>query len=179
MTDLCKVTILHEGYFREPAPKQYEAGCTLVLIQLTGSPATEQIDPTVLPQIGSIKNILFEAGGPWEAASIIAKLADHNLTCDDIDLLVCSHGHSDHVGCLSLFPKGLGSHGVVLLFIFYVQSQTWNETTLLACHWSAKQLSFLDPKNSFYCRGPRFIIGQPFSTAGNWVLWPVDWSGTY
>ena len=91
MADGCKVTILHEGYIREPVPKRYEAGCTLVLIQLE-TVAVESIEPEIIPQMGQVKNILFEAGGPWEAQSIVNKLKEHNLKCEDIDLLVCRIG---------------------------------------------------------------------------------------
>jgi len=88
---MAKVTILHEGYIREPVPRRYEAGCTLVLIQLE-RPAIETIDPEIVPQMGKVKNILFEAGGPWEAESIVQKLDENGLKCDDIDLLVCRIG---------------------------------------------------------------------------------------
>ena len=63
---------------------------------------------SVIPQSPEVKNIIFEAGGPWESESIIENLRKLSLTPQEIDLVVCSHGHSDHVGCLSLFPQGHG-----------------------------------------------------------------------
>lgn len=35
----------------------------------------------------------------------IAGLEKHNLTPDDIDYVVCTHGHSDHIGNNNLFLK--------------------------------------------------------------------------
>ena len=101
-----RVITLHEGYLREPSPKRYEAGCSTLLIQIGEAPLVEQLDPSVIPQMAPVRNILFEAAGPWEAESLVAKLAENGVTPGDIDLVLCSHGHSDHVGCLSLFPKG-------------------------------------------------------------------------
>jgi glyoxylase-like metal-dependent hydrolase (beta-lactamase superfamily II) len=34
-------------------------------------------------------------------------LADHKLDLTDINIVVCSHGHSDHVGNIGLFPQAL------------------------------------------------------------------------
>lgn len=39
----------------------------------------------------------------WDRELLLEKLAEHGITPDKIDYLVCSHGHSDHVGNLNLF----------------------------------------------------------------------------
>jgi len=37
----------------------------------------------------------------------VLALNDQGLSCSDITHVVCSHGHSDHVGNLNLFPDAL------------------------------------------------------------------------
>jgi N-acyl homoserine lactone hydrolase len=37
--------------------------------------------------------------------NVINSLADIGLTCDDIDVVVCSHLHPDHCGCNTLFKR--------------------------------------------------------------------------
>ncbi|KAI9327781.1 beta-lactamase-like protein [Obelidium mucronatum] len=53
---------------------------------------------------GGLK-ILFETGGSWAADDLIASLSSLGVNLSDITHVFCSHGHSDHVGCLSLFPQ--------------------------------------------------------------------------
>ncbi|KAJ3061357.1 Metallo-beta-lactamase domain-containing protein 1 [Podochytrium sp. JEL0797] len=52
-------------------------------------------------------NMLFETGGSWAQDELISSLAKHSLCVSDITHVFCSHGHSDHVGCLSLFPDAM------------------------------------------------------------------------
>lgn len=51
------------------------------------------------------KIILFDTMGPWEKDILQSKLAELKLHTDDVNLLVCSHSHPDHVGNLNLFAK--------------------------------------------------------------------------
>ena len=37
----------------------------------------------------------------------VPALSEQGLSCSDITHVVCSHGHSDHVGNLNLFPEAL------------------------------------------------------------------------
>ncbi|GLV33144.1 Zeste-white 10 [Carabus blaptoides fortunei] len=39
----------------------------------------------------------------WDGERIIAALSTHNITADCIDWVVCTHGHSDHIGNNALF----------------------------------------------------------------------------
>lgn len=48
---------------------------------------------------------LFDTMGPWERDSLIDKLAHLRVHPDDIEYLVCSHSHPDHVGNLNLFTR--------------------------------------------------------------------------
>nr|XP_057932053.1 metallo-beta-lactamase domain-containing protein 1 [Doryrhamphus excisus] len=50
-------------------------------------------------------NILVDTGGPWDRDFLIKALKERGLEPGDIRLVVGTHGHSDHVGNLSLFPS--------------------------------------------------------------------------
>lgn len=39
----------------------------------------------------------------WDGDVLLRELKQHHITPDQVDYLVCSHGHSDHVGNLNLF----------------------------------------------------------------------------
>lgn len=53
------------------------------------------------------KIILVDTGGPWDRDFLKATLKDRGLEPGDVHLVVCTHGHSDHVGNLSLFPTAV------------------------------------------------------------------------
>lgn len=50
------------------------------------------------------KNIVVDTGGPWDKDFLTAALAEHGLKPEDVDYVVCTHGHSDHAGNNNLFP---------------------------------------------------------------------------
>ncbi|XP_071440878.1 metallo-beta-lactamase domain-containing protein 1 [Hetaerina americana] len=50
-------------------------------------------------------NIVVDTLNPWSKDVLIAGLEKHGLSCDDINFLVCTHGHSDHVGNNNLFLR--------------------------------------------------------------------------
>ncbi|XP_067827947.1 metallo-beta-lactamase domain-containing protein 1 [Heptranchias perlo] len=49
--------------------------------------------------------ILVDTGNPWDKGVILQNLETHGLEPKDISFVVCTHGHSDHVGNLNLFPE--------------------------------------------------------------------------
>uniref|UniRef100_A0A1B6D001 Metallo-beta-lactamase domain-containing protein 1 n=1 Tax=Clastoptera arizonana TaxID=38151 RepID=A0A1B6D001_9HEMI len=51
------------------------------------------------------KNIIIDTMTPWDKELIINGLAALKLSCDDIHYVVCTHGHSDHIGNNNLFLK--------------------------------------------------------------------------
>ncbi|XP_028847647.1 metallo-beta-lactamase domain-containing protein 1 [Denticeps clupeoides] len=50
------------------------------------------------------RTILVDTGGPWDRDFLLCQLKQRNLAPDDVELVVGTHGHSDHVGNLGLFP---------------------------------------------------------------------------
>lgn len=77
------VHVLYDGYSR-PAATGTQANCSCTLI--TGC-----------------QNIIVDTMTTWDGQKLLSALNKHNLTPDDIQWVVCTHGHSDHVGCNYLF----------------------------------------------------------------------------
>lgn len=50
-------------------------------------------------------NIIVDTLTSWDGERLCSYLAAHNLRPQDIHLVVCTHGHSDHIGCNYLFLK--------------------------------------------------------------------------
>ncbi|XP_041723923.1 metallo-beta-lactamase domain-containing protein 1 [Coregonus clupeaformis] len=50
------------------------------------------------------RTILVDTGGPWDRDFLVKRLKDKRLDPGDVSLVVGTHGHSDHVGNLGLFP---------------------------------------------------------------------------
>lgn len=80
-----RIDIIKDGYSRWLSPHTMAADGTAVLIRANGL------------------TVMFDTCGPWARQQIIDKLASYGLHCDDIDRLVCSHGHTDHIGNINLF----------------------------------------------------------------------------
>ncbi|XP_058481984.1 metallo-beta-lactamase domain-containing protein 1 [Solea solea] len=53
------------------------------------------------------KTVLVDTGGPWDREFLLMSLKQRAIEPGDIDLVVGTHGHSDHIGNLGLFPKAL------------------------------------------------------------------------
>ncbi|XP_067307461.1 metallo-beta-lactamase domain-containing protein 1-like isoform X2 [Pseudorasbora parva] len=79
------VSVLKEGYCTAEPDGSFKADGTISLI--TG------------PQ-----TILVDTGGPWDRDFLVEKLKEKGMTPDSVAIVVGTHGHSDHVGNLGLFP---------------------------------------------------------------------------
>lgn len=83
MSNKYEVIVLFDGYSKETKPGM-EANCTCTLIR-------------------GPKNIVVDTMTAWDGAKLEEALLKYNLTCGDIHYVVCTHGHSDHIGCNYLF----------------------------------------------------------------------------
>lgn len=71
------------------------------------------------------KNILVDTLGPWSRDELVAHLLAYNLTPDDIDFVIGTHGHPDHIGNLNLFTSTKTRH--IVGFSIY-QGDNYNIT---------------------------------------------------
>lgn len=55
--------------------------------------------------LSSDHKVLVDTLGPWESDRLKSLLQSQGLHPDDIDAVVCTHGHPDHVGNLNLFTR--------------------------------------------------------------------------
>lgn len=79
------VHVLFDGYSKT-TEEGISANCTCTLI--TG------------PQ-----NIIVDTMTAWDGPKLRAALEDYKLTPNDINWVICTHGHSDHIGCNYLFQQ--------------------------------------------------------------------------
>ena len=82
-----KIHILQKGYSYEDDEGKYHAAATCTLV------------------LNKNMKIIVDPGGAWQKSLILEKLKEHKLQPEDIDLVIGTHGHSDHIGNLNLFPN--------------------------------------------------------------------------
>ncbi|XP_020801092.1 metallo-beta-lactamase domain-containing protein 1 [Drosophila serrata] len=82
-----QVVVLHTGYSREEGTAM-RANCTCTLVRCR--------DGT---------NILVDTMTAWDGELLRSLLSDQGLGVGDIHVVVCTHGHSDHIGCNYLFQE--------------------------------------------------------------------------
>ncbi|ELK06950.1 metallo-beta-lactamase domain-containing protein 1 [Pteropus alecto] len=107
------VVVLLKGY-AEPErvgdAVRADGSVTLVLPQAWGQAGSHGELP---PEGGEAKTaleaaaggpILVDTGGPWAQEALLRALAGQGVAPADVTLVVGTHGHSDHIGNLGLFP---------------------------------------------------------------------------
>lgn len=74
------------------------------------------------------KNIIVDTMTPWDKNDLLKALADHGLNCEDINYVVSTHGHSDHVGNNNLFLKAQHIVGRCVSYeqLYYNDSKFFN-----------------------------------------------------
>lgn len=81
-----EVIVLREGFFKLENGRG-QAQCTVSLIK-------------------GPKNIIVDTGSAWDGEWLVSTMWEKgNVRPDNIDYVVCTHGHSDHVGNLHLFRR--------------------------------------------------------------------------
>ena len=88
---MAEVIVLRAGYATEErsgSVVRQRAGCTISLIR-------------------GQTYILVDTGGPSESATLLASLARQALRPEDIQYVISTHGHIDHVGNGNLFPHAI------------------------------------------------------------------------
>ncbi|VDM15998.1 unnamed protein product [Hydatigera taeniaeformis] len=80
-----RVVVCREGFSNQTGNRLFSAACSITLVY------------------GAL-NILFDPGGPWDLELVLSALAKYGLKPEDINYVVCSHGHVDHIGSLNQFP---------------------------------------------------------------------------
>lgn len=83
------VIVIKEGYCRPEGQGAMRASGSVTLLK------------------GPQKNILVDAGSPWDKDEILTGLNRQNLRPEDINYMVCTHGHPDHVGNINLFTEAV------------------------------------------------------------------------
>ncbi len=83
------VKIIKPGYFKWIGRNCCQTGSNVVLI------------------IDGRKNILVDTGSPGESGKIIAGLKKEKLKPDDINIVILTHPHADHIANNFLFPQAL------------------------------------------------------------------------
>ncbi|NXJ94472.1 MBLC1 protein, partial [Corythaixoides concolor] len=68
---------------------------------------TLRADGSVTLIRGGPHTLLVDTGGPWDRLRLLELLANEGLSPDDVTHVVCTHGHSDHVGNINLFPAAI------------------------------------------------------------------------
>ncbi|XP_040828851.1 metallo-beta-lactamase domain-containing protein 1 [Ochotona curzoniae] len=123
--DPYSVVVLLRGY-AEPegvdGAMRADGSVTLIVPQARGSSSGHR---EAGPEHRSAKTALAEAargpilvdtGGPWTREALLDALAGQDVAPRDVTLVVGTHGHSDHIGNLGLFPDAalLVSHDFCL-----------------------------------------------------------------
>ncbi|XP_044255609.1 metallo-beta-lactamase domain-containing protein 1 [Tribolium madens] len=52
-------------------------------------------------------HVIVDTMTAWDCEKLRKALIANDLSCEDIDFVICTHGHSDHIGCNYLFPKAV------------------------------------------------------------------------
>ncbi|CAK9295321.1 unnamed protein product [Gordionus sp. m RMFG-2023] len=102
MCDRYEILILKEGYSNICDGYQ-KADCSITIIRGTSI-------------------IIVDVGNPWDKEYIISKMKEFDILTNEINLVVCTHCHSDHVGNLNLFlnaDKHIVGHDISCVDMFF------------------------------------------------------------
>lgn len=105
-----EVIVLFDGYSTKLPNGSMDANCTCTLIK-------------------SSKLIIVDTMTAWDREKIVHALAQHNIKPENIDYVVCTHSHADHIGNNNLFTNATHIVGLSVQqnTIFYEEPQILNE----------------------------------------------------
>ncbi|KAL6424306.1 hypothetical protein ACFW04_009843 [Cataglyphis niger] len=110
---MLEVIVLFDGYSTKLPDGRMDANCTCTLIKGT-------------------KLIIVDTMTAWDRVKIIQALAQHNIEPENIDYVVCTHSHADHLGNNNLFTDATHIIGLSVQqgTIFYEDPRISNGYTL-------------------------------------------------
>lgn len=92
------------------------------------SNGTVRADGTITLITGP-KNILVDTGGPWDRQLLQRQLEEEGVGVGGVHVVVGTHGHSDHIGNLNLFP-----HALLIVGFDVCQGDTYLKNELAQGH---------------------------------------------
>ncbi|XP_075970968.1 metallo-beta-lactamase domain-containing protein 1 [Anticarsia gemmatalis] len=81
---MSEVIVLYEGYSAMSGADQMSANCSCTLIK-------------------GVNNIIVDTMTAWDSEKILTALEKHDVRPENINYVVSTHGHSDHIGNNNLF----------------------------------------------------------------------------
>ncbi|KAK0095091.1 hypothetical protein PV326_009247 [Microctonus aethiopoides] len=81
-----EVIILFEGYSNDLGNGKLDANCSCTLIK-------------------GLKNVIVDTMTAWDRQKLIDALKSHYISPEDINYVVCTHSHADHIGNNNLFTN--------------------------------------------------------------------------
>ncbi|XP_016845302.1 metallo-beta-lactamase domain-containing protein 1 [Nasonia vitripennis] len=82
---MCEIFLLFEGYSTQIDDVTMDANCSCTLIKAPN------------------KNVIVDTMTAWDKQAIIEALSKYDVCPEDINYVVCSHSHADHIGNNNLF----------------------------------------------------------------------------
>lgn len=84
-----QINVLQEGYGYTDSEQKYRATGSITLVRT------------------KMHVILVDTGSPRDKEKLLETMSKLDVKLDDVDYVICTHGHVDHVGNLNLFPKAV------------------------------------------------------------------------
>ncbi|KAH8862814.1 Metallo-beta-lactamase domain-containing protein [Schistosoma japonicum] len=85
---LYSIDIIRNGWTKRISSHYFSSACTISLLK-------------------GPKIILIDPGSPWDSNWLLSQLASRGINSEDIDFIVCTHEHIDHIGSLNIFPNSV------------------------------------------------------------------------
>ncbi|KAL0105026.1 hypothetical protein PUN28_016564 [Cardiocondyla obscurior] len=107
---MCEIVVLFDGFSRRLDNGDMHANCSCVLIK-------------------GPKLIVVDTMTAWDSKRLTEALTRHNVKPEDVDYVVCTHSHSDHIGNNNLFLNATHIVGLTVQRndVFYEKPQISNE----------------------------------------------------